>query len=307
MDSVVDSSHGGAEQSGTDHLSPHLADAFLRAVKIMAKLRAPGGCPWDREQTFTSIRRHTLEETYEVLDAIDRQNWNGLRDELGDLLLQVLFYAEMAEEAGYFNLQDVIEGLNAKLVRRHPHVFARQRGVETADQVRKNWEAIKKAEAPSGLKSEESLLDGVPRALPALMEAAKLGSKASSVRFDWESAGGVLVKLEEEMAELRQALSTSSGTSGRAQQEEEMGDLLFTAANLARKLGLQAELALRGANAKFRGRFQQMEALASEGKPLGDCSSNELEDLWNQAKARERENRAKSLDRSESYAQEDPA
>jgi XTP/dITP diphosphohydrolase/ATP diphosphatase len=304
MSSLSDSSTGSEAQKRGEETSAELTESFLRAVNIMARLRAPGGCPWDREQTFTSIRRHTLEETYEVLDAIDREDWNGLRDELGDLLLQVLFYAEMAEEAGYFDLQAVIESLNAKLVRRHPHVFAGQRGVETADQVRRNWEAIKKAESGSDLHSEDSLLDSVPRALPALMEAAKLGSKASSVRFDWEDAEGVLAKIEEEMGELRESLA--AGNDGRAEQEEEIGDLLFTAANLARKLGLQAELALRGANAKFRRRFQHMETLVGEGEPLGDRSAEELDGLWNQAKARERGNQAKAHER-ENRVREYPA
>src|SRR5665213_2529724 len=177
----------------------------------MAQLRAPGGCPWDSEQTFDFVRRYTLEETYEVLDAIERKDWPGLKDELGDLLLQVLFYAELAREAGYFQLQDVIGNLNAKLIRRHPHVFANGAGVDSAEQVLANWEEIKKRESRDrGEVENVSLLDSVPRGLPALMEASKLGSKAASVGFDWGNAAPVFEKLEEELSELRSAISENS-------------------------------------------------------------------------------------------------
>jgi ATP diphosphatase len=264
--------------------SSSLEQKFLQAVAIMAQLRAPGGCPWDREQTFDSIRRFTLEETYEVLDAIERRDWQGLKDELGDLLLQVLFYAEMAQEAGYFRLQDVIENLNAKLIRRHPHVFADRAGVENSDQVLANWEEIKKQErAHREAARSTSLLDAITRGLPALMESSKLGSKAASVGFDWTSAPPVFDKLSEELEELRAAIAENNS----AAQEEELGDVLFTVVNLARKLGLQAELALRASNAKFRQRFRQMESL-TENEPLEDLSSGQLEELWLAAKARER-------------------
>ena len=268
-----------------------LEQAFSRAVAIMAKLRAPGGCPWDREQTFDSIRRYTLEETYEVMDAIERKDWNGLKDELGDLFLQVLFYAEMAQEAGHFHLEDVMENLNDKLVRRHPHVFANRNGVENSAQVFANWEEIKKQErvARTGAK-DTSLLDAIPRTLPALMEANKLGSKASSVGFDWKTAAPVFDKLDEELNELREAVLTNQN----AAQEEELGDVLFTLVNLSRKLGLHSELALRGANAKFRRRFSAMEESAASNqldKPLEGLSSDELEELWNRAKMRERKER----------------
>ncbi len=267
-------------------------EAFARAVEIMARLRAPGGCPWDREQTFDSIRRYTLEETYEVLDAIEREDWPGLKDELGDLLLQVLFYAEMAREAGYFQLQEVIENLNAKLIRRHPHVFANRPGVESADQVLASWEEIKKSERPErGGLANPSMLDAVPRNLPALMEASKLGSKAASVGFDWETAAPVFEKLEEELNELRNAIAADTHAENLAEQQEELGDVLFTVVNLARKLGLQAELALRASNAKFRQRFRQMELFADTPRPLEELSSAELEELWNRAKARERKGR----------------
>ncbi len=181
-----------------------LEQSFSRAVQIMERLRAPGGCPWDREQTFDTIRRYTLEETYEVLDAIERRDWRGLKDELGDLLLQVLFYAEMAAEEQYFELQDVIENLSAKLIRRHPHVFDGRTGVATSEQVSKNWNEIKKSErSERGDAEPDSLLDAIPRNLPALIEASKLGSKAASIGFDWEDAASALEKLNYEIGELR--------------------------------------------------------------------------------------------------------
>ena len=240
--------------------STSLEKSFARAVAIMARLRAPGGCPWDREQTFDSIRRYTLEETYEVLDAIERKDWAGLKDELGDLLLQVLFYAEMAQENKFFTLQDVTDNLSEKLIRRHPHVFANREGVETAAQVIQNWEEIKKSErANATTVQSDSLLDEVPRSLPALMEASKLGSKAGSIGFDWPEAAPVFDKLQEELDELRKAIASGE----KKAQEEEIGDVLFTVVNLARKLGVQSELALRASNTKFRRRFGAMESSAS--------------------------------------------
>ena len=262
-----------------------LQQAFARSVEIMAQLRAPGGCPWDREQTYDSVRRYTLEETYEVLDAIENRDWSGLKDELGDLLLQVLFYAEMAQEDGRFQLIDVIENLNAKLVRRHPHVFADQAGVESPQQVLANWEEIKKRErAERNELKPASLLQSVPRNLPALMEASKLGSQASHVGFDWESAAPVFEKLEEELNELRRSIAEGD----HAGREEEIGDVLFTVVNLARKLGVQSELALRATNAKFRRRFADMETSVAGPRPLRELSSQELERLWIAAKHRER-------------------
>lgn len=287
-----------SNMDGSQNLSrtpPTLSDtgnlerAFARAVEIMAQLRAPGGCPWDREQTFDSVRRYTLEETYEVLEAIDNRDWMGLKDELGDLLLQVLFYAEMAREARHFQLIDVLEGLNAKLVRRHPHVFANRTGVENSQQVLANWEEIKRQErVERDGQASASLLQDVPRNLPSLMEAAKLGSKASTVGFDWPSAAPVFEKLEEELGELRQSIAEDD----RAGQEEEIGDVLFTVVNLARKLGVQSELALRATNAKFRRRFVRMEESAGPNSRLADLSSDALEELWRAAKHRERKETA---------------
>ncbi len=255
----------------------------------MARLRAPNGCPWDREQTFDSIRKHTLEETYEVLDAIERKDWPGLKDELGDLFLQVLFYAEMAEEAGYFTLQEVMENLNEKLIRRHPHVFANREGVDTAAQVVANWEQIKQQERTGSRNArEKSLLDAVPRALPALVEASKLGSKAASIGFDWENAAPVFEKLQEELNELRQAMAVGR----QAEQEEELGDVLFTVVNLARKLGVQSELALRGSNAKFRRRFAAMEKGPASAVSIAELAPEELERLWDNVKAEERKDKS---------------
>ena len=255
----------------------------------MTRLRAPGGCPWDREQTFDSIRKYTLEETYEVLDAIERRDWPGLKDELGDLFLQVLFYAEMAQEAGHFTLQQVVDNLSEKLVRRHPHVFAELGGVETSAQVVTNWEAIKEAErGESANVPGASLLDSVPRAMPALMEASKLGKKAASIGFDWENVEPVFDKLQEEMNELREAMAKGH----RDQQEEELGDILFTVVNLARKLGVQSELALRGSNAKFRRRFAAMEGMRTAAAPLGQLDPQGMEKLWDTVKASERKDPA---------------
>src|SRR5580698_10335305 len=185
--------------------SEEVAQHLVESISIMARLRAPDGCPWDREQTFDSIKRHTLEETYEVFDAIERRAWPDLKDELGDLLLQVLFYAQMASEAGYFNIQDVAANLNAKLIRRHPHIFA---GVEATDSdaVLRNWEQIKQSEKKSAATVQFSMLYDIPRTKPAMLEAGKLGSRAAKVGFDWPSADGLFAKLQEEIVELKAEL-----------------------------------------------------------------------------------------------------
>lgn len=247
----------------------------------MAKLRGPGGCPWDREQTFDTIKRHTLEETYEVFDAIERGDWPALKDELGDLLLQVLFYAEMANEAGYFTLEDVANNLSEKLIRRHPHVFG---DVEAADAnaVLRNWEQIKQEEKRTKEEAgAESMLDEVPRSMPAMLEASKLGSKAAKVGFDWPSVDGLFDKLAEETAELRAELADGSQ---HERVEEELGDLLFTAVNLARHLRVDPEFALRRTNAKFRKRFAAMESEAGGRAQMEAMSAEELEQLWSRAK-----------------------
>lgn len=258
------------------------ADPIAEAIAIMARLRGPGGCPWDREQTFDSIKRHTLEETYEVFDAIERRAWPDLKDELGDLLLQVLFYAQMASEAGYFTIADVASNLNAKLIRRHPHIFA---GVQApdADTVLRNWEEIKRVEKEASATGQESMLDDIPRSMPAMLEAGKLGSRAAKVGFDWPDARGLFDKLQEEIAELQAELTPAQGAPAGA-VEEELGDLLFTAVNLARHLKVDPESALRGANAKFRQRFAAMESAAGGRDALAASSASELDKLWNRAK-----------------------
>jgi XTP/dITP diphosphohydrolase/ATP diphosphatase len=268
------------------------AAPLAEAVAIMARLRAPGGCPWDREQTFDSIKRHTLEETYEVFDAIERRAWPELKDELGDLLLQVLFYAQMAAEAGYFDMGDVAAGLNAKLVRRHPHVFpvnGELADAADANAVLRNWEQIKRTEkmeaaaTGAGDSGGASGLDGIPRTMPAMLEAGKLGSRAAKVGFDWPSAEGIFTKLQEEIVELKAELADPD-RAGQARVSEELGDLLFTAINLARHLKVDAESALRLANAKFRARFRAMEAMAGGYDALVSLSPEQLDALWNRAK-----------------------
>jgi nucleoside triphosphate diphosphatase len=261
-----------------EEASQHLQEA----VSIMARLRAPDGCPWDREQTFDTIKRHTLEETYEVFDAIERRAWPDLKDELGDLLLQVLFYAQMASEAGYFTISDVAANLNAKLIRRHPHIFGDTEATD-ADAVLRNWEQIKRAEKVASGAAQSSMLDDIPRTMPAMLEAGKLGSKAARVGFDWPNAEGLFEKLQEEIAELQAELipvAEKPSTSA----EDELGDLLFTAVNLARHLKIDPESALRGTNARFRRRFREMESSAGGTEALATRTPAELEELWNKAK-----------------------
>ena len=247
----------------------------------MARLRAPSGCPWDREQTFDTIKRHTLEETYEVFDAIERRAWSDLKDELGDLLLQVLFYAQMASEAGYFTLTDVAENLNAKLIRRHPHIFADTIATDS-NTVLRNWEQIKLEEKKSR-PATTSLLDEIPRTMPATLEATKLGSKAAKIGFDWPDASGLFDKLAEETTELRAEIDRADTD----RIEAEFGDLLFTSMNLARHLHLDAESALRRSNAKFRARFAAMERAGGGSSQLAALPPEDLERLWSNAKLAE--------------------
>ena len=278
--------------------SGETARRFAESAQIMSRLRAIGGCPWDREQTLATIRKYTLEEVYEVIDAIDREHWEDLREELGDLQLQILFYAQIAADEGRFTLADVLATLNQKLIRRHPHVFGEaaaaaagnhaslhKPNAETPSEVLRNWDAIKRAEK-SALNHPVSLLESVPRSFPALLEAAKLGSKAAKVGFDWPDYHGILEKLREETAELEAELPSGESTlSDPKRVEEELGDVLFTVANLARHLNVDPELALRSANARFRRRFGSMEAAAPAG--LEGRTPAELESLWEGAKASE--------------------
>jgi len=258
------------------------AEALQRAAAIMARLRAPGGCPWDREQTFDSIKRHTLEETYEVFDAIERRAWPDLKDELGDLLLQVLFYAQMASElpaADRFDLRDVAENLSTKLIRRHPHVFGDVLATDS-DAVLRNWEQIK-VEEKKTKPAATSLLDDIPRTMPATLEASKLGSRAAKVGFDWPNADGLFDKLAEETAELHAEIACADADK----IEAELGDLLFTTINLARHLNVDPESALRRSNAKFRTRFASMERATGGPDLLKTKSPDDLERLWAAAKS----------------------
>jgi nucleoside triphosphate diphosphatase len=258
---------------------------MAESITIMARLRGPDGCPWDREQTFDSIKRHTLEETYEVFDAIERRAWPDLKDELGDLFLQVLFYAQMASEEGHFTIQDVAANLNEKLIRRHPHIFGDVQAKD-AETVLRNWEEIKRSEKQATQTTATSMLDDIPRTMAALLEAGKLGSRAAKVGFDWPDATGLFAKLQEEIAELQAELPSATATTPVANSaiEEEFGDLLFTAVNLARHLHLDPESALRAANAKFRRRFSHMEAAAGGRSALETRTPAELEELWRTAK-----------------------
>ena len=259
-------------------------EAFARVAALMARLRAPDGCPWDREQTLDSIKPHTLEEVYEVFDAIDRRAWPELRDELGDLLLQVLFYAQIAADAGHFTIEDVVRGLTEKLVRRHPHVFGN--GIaETSADVNRTWELVKQRERAGKQAGPEGLLDSVSRAMPALLEARKLGSRAGKAGFDWPRIHDLLDKVQEEIEELRAELTADPDA---ALVEEEFGDLLFVMTNLARHASVDPEQALRKANGKFRRRFREMESLAGGTAALQTLSLQEMEALWQRVKAQER-------------------
>ena len=250
-------------------------EKFQKLVEIMARLRAPGGCPWDREQTFDSIKPYLLEETYEVMDAIDRRDWRELADELGDLLLQAVFFSQMAAEQNKFRIDDALDAINAKLIRRHPHVFA-EGSANTADDVKRRWDEIKDEERKEKGKSPAGRLDTVPKVLPALVEAQQLSSKAAGVGFDWDGPEQVIDKLHEELGELNESRATGS----KRDVEGELGDLLFVLVNLARFLGLDAEQALRATNAKFRKRFAYVEQRVS----LPGASILQMEALWQESK-----------------------
>ena len=287
---------------------PTTGERFERAVSIMARLRAPGGCPWDREQTFDTIKRYTLEETYEVLEAIDNRDWDELPGELGDLLLQVLFYSEMAKEQGTFSIDDVLDRLSTKLVDRHPHVFGDVKA-DTPSEVLRNWEALKAEERKKRAKDQRenddvpgSILQGVSSAMPSLLEAHKLSSKAAHVGFDWPNISGLFDKLKEEADELREQVDqmptpSPHGVAGaeggrispelRDKLEGELGDLFFVLVNLARHLSLDSESALKKTNRKFRCRFQWMEQqLQIAGKTPEQSTMEEMESLWQSAKQR---------------------
>jgi MazG family protein len=304
---------------------PTTGERFERVVQIMTRLREPGGCPWDREQTFDTIKPYTLEETYEVLEAIDNRDWPELTGELGDLLLQVLFYSQMAREEGHFSVDDVLDRLANKLIDRHPHVFGDVKA-DTPAEVLRNWEALKAEEKKKRLAADgekprqdsssaqsadtKSVLAGVSSKMPALMEAYKLSSRAAHVGFDWPEAEGLFEKLAEETAELRTELSRDGmkavpvappgkGIAGsgkpqvpaamRERLEDEVGDLFFVLVNIARYLSLDPESALRKTNRKFKRRFQWIEdQLRTSGRAPQQASMDELESLWQEAKQQEK-------------------
>jgi MazG family protein len=255
-------------------------EKFQRLVDIMARLRGPGGCPWDREQTFDTIKPYTLEETYEVLDAIDRREWQELAEELGDFMLQAVFYAQMAAEQELFRMDDALDAINQKLIRRHPHVFGEE-SAETAGDVKRIWGEVKAAEKKDKGAADQTLLGGVPRALPALVEAQQIASRAAGVGFDWANPEQVIEKLHEELAEFDQARRNTS----QDELEDEMGDMLFVLVNLARFVKVDPEQALRRTNAKFRERFGFIERkLSAQGKSLREANLEEMEALWQEAK-----------------------
>ena len=262
---------------------------FDRLVEIMHLLRGPDGCPWDREQTLRSLRPFVLEETCELLDALDAGDMHALKEELGDFVFEAVFLAELCAEAGHFTIADSVQSVIDKLIRRHPHVFTPEgeplpkNTVITAGGVKAQWDEIKKTEQATAGKPAKTTLAGIPRALPALLRADTLSRKAAGVGFDWQQATDVLDKIDEEVRELREAVTNRGMTSEEA--EEELGDVLFAIANLARKLGIASETALRKANDKFQARFEHMEHTATcEGATLRDFSPAELDARWNRAK-----------------------
>jgi MazG family protein len=249
---------------------------FQRLVAVMRRLRGPNGCPWDREQTLETLRPFVLEETHEVLDAIDRGDHAALRGEIGDFLFEGVFLAQIEADNGHFTVADSLRAVVEKLIRRHPHVFGRRRGIDTPGRVLQQWEQIK-AEEQAAAGGRTAVLGGMPKALPALLGAHEIGTRVAAVGFDWARTADVVDKIEEEVRELRRAVEHE----GTARTEEEMGDLLFSIANLARKLGVEPESALRKANQKFSARFAALEAhLAAGGRSVHEASLEEMEEAW---------------------------
>jgi len=271
-------------------MAENIGHKFEQLVEIMRVLRAPGGCPWDREQTHASLRPFVLEETYEVLHAIDAGNVADLREELGDYLYEAVLLAQISEEAGDFTIGDAIDEIRAKLVRRHPHVFAKETGDDslTSDQVIERWETMKARERATNdtlhTSPAKTTLSGVPKTLPSLLRAYESSARAAAVGFDWAKPGDVLDKIEEEVAEVRHEVE-SGATGHLSRAEEEMGDLLFAITNLSRKLGIEPESALRRANEKFTTRFDAVErAFAARGRMLGEATLEEMEAEWQRVK-----------------------
>jgi nucleoside triphosphate diphosphatase len=266
------------------------AEQFMRLIEIMATLRGPAGCPWDREQTIDTLKPFVLEETYEVLEAIDRHDHASLCEELGDFVFEAVFLAQLEGEEGHFTIGDSLQSVADKLVRRHPHIFARESGeaaLDSAAQVRSRWEEIKAKERASSGRPEapKTLLSGIAPALPALARSYHIGVRASSVGFDWPGVGGVMNKIQEEVDELREVVHDDVPID-QTRAEEEMGDLLYAIANLSRKLGIEPETALRKANDKFTRRFTTMEqAIAATGRSMRQMSLDELESAWQLVKS----------------------
>jgi MazG family protein len=264
-------------------------ERFDRLVEIMTTLRGPNGCPWDKQQDFSSLKPMLVEEVYEVLEAIDNQDYDGLAEELGDLLLHVIFHAQLGKEASQFDINTVIEKISDKLVRRHPHVFGNE-SASTPEEVIKNWEAIKAEEKAEKLKhrtpEQRSLLEGIPSKLPAIHEAHQISSRAARVGFDWPDIEGIFDKLQEETLELKEVISAGGDERRRERLEDEIGDMLFVIVNIARYLKIDSESALKRANRKFKARFRYMEAeLAKQGKSLEETPMEEMEALWQKAKS----------------------
>ena len=255
----------------------------------MEKLRGPDGCPWDKEQDFNSLKPMLVEEVYEVLEAIENGDFEGMSEELGDLLLHVVFHAHLGKEAGQFDINTVIDTISDKLIRRHPHVFGNE-SASTAEEVIKNWETIKAREKTQKLKNgsaeQRSLLEGIPSKLPAIHEAHQISSRAARVGFDWPDLEGIFDKLQEEVKELKDVISAAGDGGRRERLEDEIGDMLFVIVNIARYLKIDSESALKRANRKFKSRFQYMEGeLAKQGKTLEQTPLEEMEALWQKAKS----------------------
>jgi MazG family protein len=268
------------------------ADSFEHLVRIMRALRAPGGCPWDREQTLQSLRPYVLEETYELLDALDRGDLAGVREELGDFLYEAVFLAQIAEEAGHFSIADAVNGIAQKLVRRHPHVFtpdgiplAEAPEAMTSGDIVKQWEDLKAAERGAAGQAPKTILSGVPRSMPALLRAYEMTARAATVGFDWTTPDDVVAKIHEELAEIADARVAAAGPADTDALEDELGDLLFACANYARKLGVEPEAALRRAADKFQGRFTRMETRAiADGTRLADLTLDQQNARWDAIK-----------------------
>jgi ATP diphosphatase len=265
-------------------------EAFDALVELMRILRAPGGCPWDREQTLDTLKPFVLEEAHEVIEAIERRDYDDLRGEIGDLIFEGVFLAQLCADEQRFTVTEALRDVHAKLVRRHPHVFGdasgeKPEGVDTPNAVKGQWEQVKADERAAKGQPRRGMFDGIPKTLPALLAAYEIGNRAAATGFDWPAAHEVLDKIEEEIGEVRETLEKKE----RERQEEELGDLLFAVTNLARKLGIEPEAALRAANRKFTSRFDAMQArLESRGRALGEATLDEMEHAWQAVKRGER-------------------